>query len=62
MTSKGTPGRVVRIDDELWDDYGKLCAEKGVKRATDVRMYITREVTAWRAKHRRRQRAESPDA
>jgi len=52
MTTKGQPGRVIRIDDETWADYEKLCEEKGVKRATDIRMYVVREVTAWRRRQR----------
>jgi hypothetical protein len=52
MTTKGLPGRVVRIDDETWADYEKACAEKGVARATDIRMYVMREVTAWRKRQR----------
>lgn len=48
MTTKGQPGRVVRIDDETWADYGRLCEEKGIARAADMRMYVVREVTAWR--------------
>jgi hypothetical protein len=52
MTTKGTTGRVVRIDDETWADYEKACAEKGVARATDIRMYVVREVAAWRRRQR----------
>lgn len=48
MTTKGQPGRVVRIDDETWDAYGQLCAEKGIARAADMRMHVVREVAAWR--------------
>jgi hypothetical protein len=48
MTTKGQPGRVVRIDDETWADYGQLCEEKGIARAADIRMYVVREVAAWR--------------
>lgn len=55
MTTKGTPGRVIRVDDATWADYGKACEEKGIARAADLRMHIKREVAAWR----RRQRAES---
>lgn len=53
MTTKGTTGRVVRIDNETWADYEKACAEKGVKRATDIRMYVLREVASWRRKQQR---------
>jgi len=74
MTTKGQPGRVVRIDDETWADYEKACDEKGVARATDIRMYVLREVAAWRKANgieppkpkkrvvvRRRKPAESDD-
>jgi hypothetical protein len=73
MTTKGQPGRVVRIDDETWADYEKACDEKGVARATDIRMYVLREVAAWRKAHgietpkkrvvrvKRRKPAESDD-
>jgi predicted GIY-YIG superfamily endonuclease len=55
-TKEGTkPSRIVRIDDDTWEDYGKLCAEKGIARAADVRMYIKSEIRAYE----RRQRAES---
>lgn len=52
MTTKGQTGRVVRIDDETWADYEKACQEKGVARATDMRMYVVREVNAWRKRQR----------
>jgi hypothetical protein len=58
MTTKGNTGRVIRLDDETWEAYGELCAEKGIARASDVRMYIKREVAAWQAEKRRRQREE----
>lgn len=53
MTTKGQPGRVIRIDDETWADFGKLCEEKGIARATDIRMYVVREVMAWRKQQAR---------
>lgn len=52
MATKGTPQRVIRVDDETWDAYGQLCEEKGIARSADLRMYIKREVAAW---HRERQ-------
>jgi hypothetical protein len=48
MTTKGTPGRMVRIEEDLWADYGQLCEEKGIARAADIRMYVVREVASWR--------------
>lgn len=52
MTTKGLPGRVIRIDDETWTDYGKACEEKGIARAADIRMYVKREVAAWHKRQR----------
>jgi hypothetical protein len=48
MTTKGTPGRMVRIEDDVWADYEQACKEKGIARAADIRMYVVREVNAWR--------------
>ncbi|NUQ98064.1 MAG: hypothetical protein HOY79_16460 [Streptomyces sp.] len=50
MTSKGTPGRMVRIDDETWAAYGELCAEEGTSRADDLRRHAYARVNAWRKK------------
>ena len=52
MTTKGQPGRVIRIDDETWADYEKVCEEKGIARATDIRVYVKREVASWRRRQR----------
>ncbi|MFF7576834.1 hypothetical protein ACFZBE_17890 [Streptomyces sp. NPDC008061] len=48
MTTKGTPGRMVRIDDEMWEAYGQLCAEEGTSRADDMRRHVHARVAAWR--------------
>ena len=50
MTTKGTPGRVVRIDDETWTAYGELCAAEGTSRADDLRRHAHARVNAWRKK------------
>lgn len=50
MTTKGTPGRVVRIDDETWAVYGELCAAEGTSRADDLRRHAHARVAAWRKK------------
>jgi hypothetical protein len=52
MTTKGLPGRVIRIDDETWADYEKACQEKGLARAADIRVYVKKEVAAWRKRQR----------
>lgn len=55
MTVKGTPGRVVRIDDDTWAEYGEVCEAKGLSRAADLRVYIKREIAA----HKRQQRSDA---
>lgn len=52
MTTKGTTGRMVRIEDDVWADYEKACKEKGLARAADIRMHVVREVNAWRKRQR----------
>lgn len=53
MASNETPQRVIRVDNETWEAYGELCKEKGVARSADLRMYMKREVAAWRRQQRR---------
>lgn len=53
MASNETPQRVIRVDTETWKAYGELCKEKGVARSADLRMYMKREVAAWRRQQRR---------
>lgn len=55
MTTKGTPGRMVRIDDDTWAAYGELCKAEGTSRADDIRRHVHARVAAWR----KTQRAES---
>lgn len=55
MTTKGTPGRMVRVDDETWAEYGEVCDDKGLSRAADLRVYIKAQIAA----HRRQKRAEA---
>lgn len=57
MTTKGTTGRVVRVDKETWDEYAEVCAAKGLSRAADLRVYINREIAA----HKRRLREAASD-
>jgi hypothetical protein len=54
MTTKGTPGRMIRVDDETWAAYGEVCEAKGLSRAADLRVYIKQQVVA----HRRQQAAD----
>ncbi|WP_181785372.1 hypothetical protein [Streptomyces phytophilus] len=56
MTTKGTPGRMIRVDDETWDAFGEVCDAKGLSRAADLRVYIKKEIAA----HKRRQKRDAP--
>lgn len=53
MTTKGTPGRMVRIDEEVWTAYGQLCEEEGTSRADDIRRHVHARVATWRRKQTR---------
>jgi hypothetical protein len=59
MTTKGTPGRMIRIDDEVWAAYGQLCEEEGTSRADDVRRHVHARVNAWRKRQRDAQAAKN---
>lgn len=45
--------RKISMDDEVWADFEKLCAEKGVTPEEDIVGYIKRRVKAYRAEQRR---------
>jgi hypothetical protein len=44
-----TPGRLIRVEDELWDDYGKACDAKGTTRSDDLRAHMATEVETWKS-------------
>lgn len=46
------PNRVVRVSDDDWSAYQEACDDKGISRSDDLRMYIKREVAAWRRRQR----------
>jgi hypothetical protein len=45
-----TPNRVIRVEEELWRDYGEACEAEGTKRSDDLRAHMTRKVRAWKRK------------
>lgn len=53
-----TPGRLIRVEDELWDDYGEACKAEGTTRSDDLRAHMVRKVRTWK----RRSAAEANDA
>lgn len=54
MTTKGTPGRMVRIDDETWAEYAELCKAEGTSRADDMRRHVHARVNGWRRAKKQR--------
>jgi hypothetical protein len=52
MTTKGTPGRVIRVDSETWTAYEQACKDLGTTRADDLRRHIHRQITAWKKRQR----------
>jgi len=52
-TSGRTPGRVIRLSDELWNDYELACAALGTNRSDDIRRHVTAVVAAWKREQRR---------
>ncbi|WP_146159625.1 hypothetical protein [Allonocardiopsis opalescens] len=56
-----TPNRVIRVDDDLWEDYGRACDDDGVIRSDDLRAHMRRKVRAWKRKNEQRTGQESSD-
>lgn len=46
------PNRVVRVSNEDWSAYQEACDEKGISRSDDLRMYIKKEVAAYRRRQK----------
>lgn len=54
-----TPNRVIRVDDELWTDYGRACEDEGTIRSDDLRAHMQRKVRAWKRRRNAEDRDES---
>ena len=44
---------MVRVDNETWETYGKVCEAEGTSRADDIRRHIHARVKRWRLEQRR---------
>lgn len=53
-----TPNRVVRIDDETWAAYARVCEARGISRADAIRLSIKREIAEFEREQRRIAREE----
>jgi hypothetical protein len=56
-----TPNRVIRIDDETWAAYLRVCDARGISRSDAIRMNIKREIAEFERDERRaaRERADA---
>ena len=45
---RGTKREAIRVEPELWREYGLACAALGTDRSKDIRALMVRRVKAWR--------------
>lgn len=45
VTGKGTSRKTIRVDDETWDEYGKVCEQEKTTRSDDLRAHMKRKIT-----------------
>ena len=45
---RGTKREAIRVEPELWREYGLACAALGTNRSADLRALMLRRVKAWR--------------
>ncbi|TYK45090.1 hypothetical protein [Actinomadura decatromicini] len=48
-----TPNRVIRVDDDLWRDYGEACEAEGTSKSDDLRAHMARKVRAYKRRQQR---------
>ena len=56
--TRGTKREAIRVEPELWRDYGAACEALGTNRSADLRALMVRRVRTW--KKTQRQDADSP--
>lgn len=44
--------RKIRVEDDIWADFERLCAEKGATAEADIAAYVNRQTKAYRAEQR----------
>lgn len=45
--------RKIKIEDDVWEDYERLCAERGLTPEEDITVHVKRQIRAHRAEQRR---------
>jgi hypothetical protein len=49
---RGTKREAIRVDPELWRDYGLACEALDTNRSADLRAHMERRVKAWKKAQR----------
>lgn len=49
---RGTKREAIRVDPELWREYGLACVALGTNRSADLRALMVRRVSAWKKTQR----------
>ena len=50
---RGTKREAIRVEPELWRDYGEACSAENTDRSKDLRAHMLRRVRAWKRKQSR---------
>lgn len=45
---RGTKREAIRVEPDLWREYGAACEALGTNRSADLRAHMLRRVRAWR--------------
>ena len=45
---RGTKREAIRVEPELWREYGEACTALGTNRSADLRALMLRRVKAWK--------------
>ena len=48
VPTRGTKREAIRVDPDLWHDYGLACEALGTDRSKHIRALMLRTVKAWR--------------
>jgi hypothetical protein len=49
---RGTKREAIRVEPELWREYGLACEAESTNRSADLRAHMQRKVRAWRRKNK----------
>ena len=49
---RGTKREAIRVEPELWSEYGHACEADDTNRSADLRAHMERKVRAWKRKSR----------